>query len=653
MSDVPTRDQPDSPLAPLWYRLEGGGAHRGDLMLATWLGTQADESFAEAWKTDGGGTQESLAKVYVSPKLWYLRAAVIEAQDLTSPLGLPTPVLTETGFCVRAELGFQILKTRTATSSTGTPVWNEDLLFVASEPFAESRLFFSVETRSGKEKSVLGMAEIPLSSIERRVDDRKVVSRWVDLSVPTDGDQNRLKLGYAGRLHIRACFDGGYHVMDEPAHASSDFRPTARQLWKPPVGTVELGIIGCRNLIPVKAVAGKGTADAYAVAKYGPKWVRSRTISDCLSPRWNEQYTWQVYDPCTMLTVAVFDSGAQAARQMGDTKSGSHADIRIGRVRVRISTLESGKAYKCRYPLDVLLPMGAKRMGEIELGVRFTPSTPTLDMLHLYTRPILPRMHYLRPIGMAHQDILRGVASRISAVHLASSEPPLPREVALYMLDADSHGFSMRKVRANWARIVSILSGPIRLLRWLEDIRSWKNPTATLMVHALLILLIWHPDLMVPTLAIYAFAVGVWNYRGRTRGPSMQLCTRLSQVETLDREELDEEFDMVPSSRQAEIARARYDKLRAIGAKVQTLLGDLATQGERVQALVTWQDPRATFIFVGMCLLVALFLYVVPAKMAAVATGFYYFRHPMFRDRMPPPVLNFFRRLPSLGDRIL
>ncbi|KAK0599447.1 hypothetical protein LWI29_005375 [Acer saccharum] len=39
--------------------------------------------------------------------------------------------------------------------------------------------------------------------------------------------------------------------------------------------------------------------------------------------------------------------------------------------------------------------------------------------------------------------------------------------------------------------------------------------------------------------------------------------------------------------------------------------------------------------------------------MVAMAFGFYYFRHPMFRDRMPSPALNFFRRLPSLSDRII
>jgi hypothetical protein len=52
----------------------------------------------------------------------------------------------------------------------------------------------------------------------------------------------------------------------------------------------------------------RGSTDAYCVAKYGPKWIRTRTIFDSFNPRWNEQYTWEVDDPCTVLTVGVFDN---------------------------------------------------------------------------------------------------------------------------------------------------------------------------------------------------------------------------------------------------------------------------------------------------------------------------------------------------------
>lgn len=646
-TEILLRDPPDSPLAPQWYRLEGGGAHHGDLMLATWIGTQADESFHDAWKSD----TNARAKVYQSPKLWYLRVTVLEAQDI-----LPiTTSLREYTFQLKAQLGFQTLKTKPSVTKNGTAFWNEDLVFVAAEPFTE-HLEFTLEIRQPKGPNPLGNAVVPLSAVERRVDDRKVASRWFSLENNNIDDKIMKRKSFANnraRVHLRLCFDGGYHVMDEAAHVASDFRPTARQLWKPPVGTVELGIIGCRNLVPVKTSVpdGRGCTDAYCVAKYGPKWVRTRTVSDSQDPKWNEQYTFQVFDPCTVLTIGVFDSFESC--EIDGWKDATRPDYRIGKVRVRISTLAAGRVYRNVYPLLVLSPAGMKKMGEVEIAMRFVRVRPTLDLLHVYSQPLLPLMHHIKPLGVVQQDALRNATVKIVTEHLSRSEPPLRREAVLYMLDADSHTFSMRKVRVNYFRIINVIANVIDIFNWVDKTRTWKNPTATVLVHALMVMLVWFPDLIIPTLAFYMFVIGVWNYRFRSREQLPHFDPKLSFVETVDGDELDEEFDTLPSVRPPNAVRARYDKLRMLGAKVQTALGDIATQGERVQALVTWRDPRATAIFVGLCFIVAMILYLVPSKMVMMAFGFYYFRHPIFRDRMPSPALNFFRRLPSLSDRIM
>ncbi|KAL6880171.1 hypothetical protein ACP4OV_011736 [Aristida adscensionis] len=655
-ADVHARDPPDGPLATQWYRLEGGRRLAGaDLMVATWAGTQADEAFADAWKADSppassAAAASSRAKVYVSPKLWLLRLTVIEAQDT-----LTAPPPRDAGVAVRATLGFQALKTRTTpVARNGGPAWNEDLLFVAAEPFGDDDcLVVALEVRHGKEAVPVGSASISLATVERRVDDRKVASKWLDL-VPSDeaakragGRKAAAMPMHGGRLHVRVCLDGGYNVADEPAYAISDFRPSARQLWPPPIGVVELGVVGCKGLLPMRAVDGKGCTDAYAVAKYGPKWARTRTISDSFDPAWNEQYTWPVYDPCTVLTVGVFDDPPPS-------DGGGAASRPMGKVRIRLSTLERGRVYRGVYPLIMMLPTGAKRMGDVELAVRFATSGSALDVLHMYGRPTLPAMHHLRPIPVVSREALRLAAARVSAAHLARSEPPLRREVAAWVLDAgEPRGFSMRKLRANWARAAEALSWVAGAARWVEDTRSWRNPTATAMAHAVLVLLAWHPDLVVPTAALHAAAVGVWRYRRRPRAPAPHPCVRASMAEAPDREELDEEFDAVPSARPPEVVRARYDRARMVGARLQAMVGDVATQAERLQALVSWRDPRATGMFVALCVLVAAVLYMVPIKMVAVVAGFYYLRHPMFRDRMPAPAINFFRRLPSMAERIM
>lgn len=651
LSDVPVRDPPDSPLAPQWYRLEGEASDQnnrvsGDIQLAVWIGTQADEAFPEAWSSDAPYVAHTRSKVYQSPKLWYLRVTVMEAQDLCIAHNLPP--LTAPEIRVKAQLALQSARTRRGSMNNHSSSfhWHEDVFFVAAEPFEDS-LILLVEDRTAKDAAavILGHAVVPVSSIDQRIDERHVASKWF----PLEGSCGRgCARSYCGRIQLKLCLEGGYHVLDEAAHVCSDFRPTAKQLWKPPVGILELGILGARGLLPMKTKnGGKGSTDAYCVAKYGKKWVRTRTITDCFDPRWNEQYTWQVYDPCTVLTVGVFDNW----RMFADA-SEERPDYRIGKIRIRVSTLENNKVYTTSYPLLVLLRTGLKKMGEIELAVRFVCPSMLPETSSVYGQPLLPRMHYLRPLGVAQQEALRGAATKMVAAWLDRSEPPLGPEVVRYMLDADSHAWSMRKSKANWFRIVAVLAWAIGLAKWLHNIRRWKNPVTTVLVHVLYLVLVWYPDLIVPTGFLYVVLIGVWYYRFRPKIPS-GMDTRLSQAETVDPDELDEEFDTIPSSKPSEIIRMRYDRLRMLAARVQTVLGDFATQGERVQALVSWRDPRATKLFIGVCTVITLVLYVVPPKMVAVALGFYYLRHPMFRDPMPPASLNFFRRLPSLSDRLM
>ncbi|KAF2306911.1 hypothetical protein GH714_022482 [Hevea brasiliensis] len=641
-TEIPLRDPPDSPLAPQWYRLERSGGHRGDamlgnLMLATWVGTQADEAFPDAWKTDAAGNVNSRAKVYLSPKLWYLRATVLEAQDI-----LPATHLKEASYQLKAKLGPQVQKTKATVTRNGNPSWNEDLLFVSAEPF-RYELTLTLENRQAGGTVTLGTATISLTTIERRVDDRMVASRWFTFEDPE-------KAAYKGRVQLKLCFDGGYHVMDEAAHVCSDYRPTARQLWKPPVGTVELGIIACKNLLPMKTVNGRGCTDAYCVAKYGPKWVRTRIVCDSLDPKWNEQYTWKVFDPSTVLTIGVFDSWE--VFQSDGKATAARPDFRIGKVRIRISTLETGKVYRNSYPLTLLTNTGVKKMGEIAVAVRFVRTTQTLDFLHVYSQPLLPLMHHIKPLGGVQQEMLRSTAVKIIAEHLSRSEPPLRREVVSYLVDADSHAFSMRKVRANWFRIINVIAGVLDIVRWIEAMREWKNPTATILVHALLVMLVWFPDLIVPTLAFYVFVIGAWNYRLRSRDPLPHFDPKISLAESVDLEELDEEFDTLPSSRSADEVRRRYDKLRTLGIRVQKILGDFATQGRGsgisdVEGSKGNGDIYRAVFCGGDNIILGAF------KMVAMTFGFYYLRHPIFRDRMPSPALNFFRRLPSLCDRIM
>ncbi|KAK8963623.1 hypothetical protein KSP40_PGU015096 [Platanthera guangdongensis] len=290
-------------------------------------------------------------------------------------------------------------------------------------------------------------------------------------------------------------------------------------------------------------------------------------------------------------------------------------------------------------------------MGELQLALRFT-CLSLMSMVYLYGHPLLPKMHYLHPFSVSQLDSLRHQAMSIVAARLSRAEPPLRREVVEYMLDVESHMWSMRRSKANFFRIMSVMSGASAIFRWLDEVSMWRNPVTTVLAHVLFIILLWYPELILPTLFLYMFLIGLWNYRFRPRQPP-QMETKLSWAEAAQPDELDEEFDTFPSSKPQDVVKMRYDRLRSVAGRIQTVVGDMATQGERLQGVLSWRDPRATALFVVFCLAAAVALYVMPFRMVALAAALYVFRHPRFRSKLPSPPSNFFKRLPSRIDSLL
>ncbi|KAL3531163.1 hypothetical protein ACH5RR_010485 [Cinchona calisaya] len=511
LNEVPKRVPPDSQLAPQWYRMEdkkGEKSKGGEVMVAIWFGTQADEAFAEAWHSKAAnvhtdGLCSIKSKVYLSPKLWYLRVNVIEAQDVI--LGEKgSSMMRYPELFAKVQVGNQVLRTRIAgplgNKNLSNPVWNEDLLFVVAEPF-EDYVLISVEDHIAPNRDeVVGRVLLSVTSIERRLDEKPVTSRWFNLDIHfnNQNDSSKAVMRFASRIHLRASLDGGYHVLDEATMYSSDVRPTAKQLWKPHIGVLEVGVLGATNLVPVKIKEGKGgSTDAYCVAKYGHKWVRTRTVVDSLSPKWNEQYTWEVFDPCTVITIGVFDN---ARVDKNTAVAATTRDSRIGKVRIRLSTLESDRVYTHAYPLLMLHPSGVKKMGELHLAVRFSCAN-MVNVLHMYSMPLLPKMHYVHPLSVNQLDSLRYQAMNVVASRLARAEPPLGRDVVEYMLDHDSHMWSMRKSKANFFRLTNILAWFVAMSRFLESLRNWHKPVYSALFTVVFMIFVLVPELIIPCVA--------------------------------------------------------------------------------------------------------------------------------------------------------
>ncbi|CAH2050912.1 unnamed protein product [Thlaspi arvense] len=215
-------------------------------------------------------------------------------------------------------------------------------------------------------------------------------------------------------IHLRVCLEGGYHVMDESTLYISDPRPTARQLWKQPVGILEVGVL---------EVGADQKRFSTTLVQIGTSSTHGKFM--ILAP---------------LLTLGVFDNCHLGIERPGVS---TVRDSRIGKVRIRISTLEAHRVYMHSYPLLVLHPTGIKKMGELQLAIRFT-SLSLANMIH---------------------------------VKLGRAEPPLRKEVVEYMLDVDSHMWSMRRSKANFFRIMSLLSGMISVSGWLGMFATGRIPS--------------------------------------------------------------------------------------------------------------------------------------------------------------------------------
>ncbi|OMO57595.1 C2 calcium-dependent membrane targeting [Corchorus capsularis] len=655
--DIPSRVPPDSPLAPQWYSLEdqdGRKGGKGELMLAIWMGTQADEVFPDAWHSDaasvsGESISNTRSKVYISPRLWYLRVNIIQAQDL-----VPTNKNRNPEVYVKAMLGNMVLRSRFSPDNNINPTWNEDLMFVVAEPFDDPLILSVVDKLDLNKEDVLGRCTVHLSKVGKRLLPTPLAANWYNLervafAQPRDNHQNDSdQVKFASRLHLRICLEGGYHVLDESIYYSSDFRATSKALWPPTIGVLELGILNASGLLPMKSKDGRGTTDAYCVAKYGPKWVRTRTIVDSFAPKWNEQYTWEVYDPYTVITIGVFDN----SQLQGSNNTGGSKDPRIGKVRIRLSTLNIDKIYTHSYPLIVLQPNGVKKMGEIQLAVRFTCSS-TLDLFQSYTQPLFPQIHYLLPLTVYQIESLRHQATHTLSRRLSRAEPPLRREVVEYMLDVGSNVWSLRRGRANLERLVATFNLLVEAWKWFDYICKWKNPISTMVAHLVFLILALFPRLVLPLAFFMCIVNGASQFKNRPRHPP-HMDTTLSLIDSTHSDELDEEFDTFPSSKNGEVLKRRYDRLRSVAGRMMTIVGDLATQTERFHSMVSWRDPRATPMFLAFCLLATIVFYFIPFRIFVLGVGFFAMRHPRFRISISPSLpQNFFRRLPARTDSMI
>ncbi|KAK2636780.1 hypothetical protein Ddye_031572 [Dipteronia dyeriana] len=261
-------------------------------------------------------------------------------------------------------------------------------------------------------------------------------------------------------------------------------------------------------------------------------------------------------------------------------------------------------------------------------------------------------MHYIHPLSTYQIESLRHQSTRLLSMRLSRAEPTLRQEVVEYVLDVGSQLWSLRRGKANASRLMGFSQGLLAAWEWFDRIRRWKNPKLTISVFILYVFVIFYPQMIIPSVLLVIFGTGIMNFRSRPRNPP-HMDIKLSQADTAHPNDLEEEFDTLPSSKHGQILTARYDRLRSMGGRIVMLIGDLATQLERIQSLLSWRDPRATSMFLMFCLVAAVVIFMLPPKHLLLFSGVFVMRHPRFRIDIPALPQNFFRRLPAKADSLL
>ncbi|XP_028788084.1 FT-interacting protein 3-like [Neltuma alba] len=643
ISEIPTRVPTDSSLASQWYWLEDQkGISLGKLMLSNWIGTQADEAFPEARHLESAivntyNVLNTRSQIYLSPRIWCLRINLIQAQDLVDE-----DRVGDSQIFVQAALGSLTSRSKLVNNNKGNPKWNEEMFFAVLEPF-DQQLFLSVEQGTMNNHRSIGKCKVPVKNADKRLDGATPAAKWYNLERPniTEVENNARAIS---RLNMRLSLDGGYHIFDEDPCFSSDLNPTIRRLWRSSVGIFELGILNASGLPAMKI--GSRT-DAYCVAKYGPKWVRTRTVIDNLNPKWNEQYTWDVYDPCTSITIAVFDNGYLHEVQ-GDHRG---IDARIGKVRINLSEMITNRIYTYSFPLAELQPSGLKKMGEIQLAFRFC-CPDMANLLKIYLIPKLPRLHFSNPLSRTQLSGLRKQTIMLLSSRMSKTEPAWRREVVSYMLDSNESLWSMRRGRADFDRIKAVMSGFVALHAQYDKICQWKNPTSSLIVCLIIFVLILEPQILLPGILFCLMLDIILQYPKRP-GLLSHVDLQLSHVNAASVDELEEEFDPVPSKFEDRIIRYRYDRLRIILGRLAAEMGKLATRIEKLQSFLTWQDPTATFLFMILCLIGGIVTLFIPFQLVISICVLYLLRHPRFRSPIPALFENWVSRMPSKLDSMI
>lgn len=435
-------------------------------------------------------------------------------------------------------------------------------------------------------------------------------------------------------------------------------------------------VVGQLSISTIAVTLTKG-AQHFLVLHWEKQWVRLPPTHQKDVFQLHGDVEFEVSNPATCLTVAVFDAEAHGARHEHDF---------LGLVRVGASVLPIGEWVEARLPLYVRKPSQfGLQVAIVQTGdmtIRLRRDHPNLRALYnTYRDPVMPMRHYGPVFNNCRPSILRQRHQLLSAY---LSRPPigLPEDAAQVVFQAGGERFHVGEARVHLRRVIDAVDGLMHLRQGCIDIWRWKSAWRSIAANALWVGFVYEP-LLGTAFCLAGLVASLVAGRLLRRPPVVELITMDPSLFELGRGDEDEPDPAAPSpdGQQTEatpdeklkqrlakgfshqlvsinpfhVFRAKTAGVTAGGLKTQSNFDGFATFIERIDALFCWHDPVASLLVTVALGSVCLWLLLFPGTVRPVLAlgGLFAMRPPFLRRKKTPLVVNFFAHLPCRTDRLV
>ncbi|DBB06469.1 TPA: Tricalbin-2 [Trebouxia sp. C0004] len=421
--------------------------------------------------------------------------------------------------------------------------------------------------------------------------------------VPQQTHDQRRGLLHTASLHAKAAAAATQECIQHAIRMATGVQTHEHELVRKPGVNVPAGMVK----VTLHDVELMTPSLCFCVIKIGPHWGRTTTLMAAPKGSWDWEVHVPLYDPSSVMLLAVCSAQPTVHRARVLTRAVrsvlAQEDAVLGKLRIRLSTLQPWTEVEARLPMLADRDKGGSKVAYAHLTLKVLHWNQGV-LLSEYIKPQFPADVY--KYDMHHGDAAHKVAhehDRTVAIWLEGVNPSISTPIAMGVVDTQRWRFTMSRARTNLRRLQNIRDHMAKYQTALHSLQRWERPPASLAAVTCTTLLCFYPHAVLACLLVYLMLHSLFTYRGVYQGEPMEM-----EAET-EAEDTEEETELLSGNTNAVASlRRKYNKLLGVALTLQNLLDDVATQLERLQACITWQDPSATLLFIAFCACAAMAL---------------------------------------------